>query len=159
MVLIGGFAVNHYKYARQTADLDFLIKEQDFQKILSLLENAGYKLDYRQEVFARLVYTKSQAFLDIDFMFIDEETMVKIVKDSQRTKIADCEFRVPLLEHLIALKLHAIKYNPKVRLYKDIPDIINLIRINKVDVKSEKFKELCLKYGSQELYQKILDSI
>ena len=159
LVLIGGFAVNHYKYTRQTADVDFLIKEQDFQKILDSLETGGYKLDYRQEVFARLVSTKRPMFLDIDFMFIDEETMVKIIKDSQKTEIAGCEFRVPLLEHLIALKLHATKYNPKLRLHKDILDIINLIRINNVDAKSEKFKELCLKYGSPELYQGILDSI
>lgn len=158
-VLIGGFAVNHYKFTRQTLDIDFLIKEQDFEKILDLLESAGYRLDYRQEAFARLVSTKSPVLLDIDFMFIDEETIVKIIKDSQKATITGCEFRVPSLEHLIALKLHAVKYNLKLRLHKDIPDIINLIRINKVDVKTENFKELCLKYGSQEIYQRILDSI
>ena len=30
-VLIGGFAVNHYKVTRQTADVDFLITEEDFK--------------------------------------------------------------------------------------------------------------------------------
>jgi predicted nucleotidyltransferase len=97
--------------------------------------------------------------MDIDFMFVDGETLAKIIKDSQKTNIAGCEFMVPSLEHLIALKLHAVKYNPKLRLIKDIPDIINLIRINKMDAKNERFKELCLKYGTQELYQEILDSI
>ncbi len=159
LVLIGGFAVNYYKYARQTVDVDFLITKEDFQKILELLEAAGYKMDYSQEVFARLISTKGSLLMDIDFMFVDEETLDKIIKDSQKTSIAGCEFTVPSLEHLIALKLHAVKYNPKLRLTKDIPDIINLIRINKLDVKSEKFKELCLKYGTQELYQNILDSI
>ncbi len=158
-VLIGGFAVNYYKYTRQTVDVDFLIKEQNFQKILNLLEAAGYKVDYRQEVFARLISTESPLLMDIDFMFIDEETFAKIIKDSQKTSIAGCEFTVPSLEHLIALKLHAVKYNPKLRLAKDIPDIINLIRINKLDAKSKKFKELCLKYATEEIYQKILDGV
>ena len=158
-VLIGGFAVNYYKYTRQTVDVDFLVKEQDFQKILNLLEAAGYKVDYRQEVFARFTSAESPLLMDIDFMFIDVETFDKIIKDSQKTSIADCEFRVPSLEHLIALKLHAVKYNPKFRLAKDVPDIINLIIINNLDVKNEKFKELCLKYGTKEIYQNILDSI
>jgi len=158
-ILIGGFAVNYYKYTRQTVDVDFLIEEENFQRILGLLEKAGYKLDYCQQAFARLIPTKNSLLMDIDFMFVDEDTFAKIIKDSQKTNIAGCDFRVPSLEHLIALKLHAVRYNPKLRLAKDIPDIINLIRINKVDVKSEKFKELCLKYGTQEIYQKILESI
>jgi len=159
LVLIGGFAVNHYNYTRQTIDVDSLIKKEDFQKILELLEASGYKVDYSQEAFVRLISDKRPLLLDIDFMFVDEETLAKIIKDSQKTSIAGYEFIVPSLEHLIALKLHAVKYNPKLRLAKDIPDIINLININKIDVKNEKFKELCLKYGTQDLYQKILDSI
>lgn len=159
LVLIGGFALNHYKYARQTFDVDFLITEQGFQKILKLLELSGYKIDYRQEVFVRLISEKRPLFMDIDFVFVDEETIVKIISESQKTDIGGCEFSVPSLEHLVALKLHAVKYNPGHRMTKDIPDIINLIRINKMDAKNERFKELCLKYGTQELYQKILDSI
>ncbi|PIP20697.1 MAG: hypothetical protein COX40_03290 [Candidatus Omnitrophica bacterium CG23_combo_of_CG06-09_8_20_14_all_40_11] len=159
LVLIGGFAVNFYKYTRQTVDVDFLIREQDFQKILTLLEAAGYKVNYSQEAFARLICAKSSTLLDIDFMFVEEETLAKIIKDSQEISIAGCAFSVPSLEHLIALKLHAVKYNLKLRLAKDIPDIINLIRINKLDAKSKKFKELCLKYATEEIYQKILDGI
>ena len=36
-VLIGGFAVNYYKVTRQTADVDFLITENDFKKILEAI--------------------------------------------------------------------------------------------------------------------------
>lgn len=158
-ILIGGFAINYYKYSRQTFDVDFLIKSKDFPKILDSLVAAGYKEDYKQEAFARLTSSKSPLFMDIDFMFVDKETFTKIAKDSQKTSIAGCEFRVPSLEHLIVLKLHAIKYNPNLRMAKDMPDIINLIKINKVDAKSNKFKELCLKYATEEIYQKLLEGI
>ena len=52
-----------------------------------------------------------------------------------------------------------IKYNPKIRLNKDFPDIINLVRINEVDVKGKEFKEICLKYGSDGMYRKILEAL
>ena len=44
-VLIGGFAVNYYNVTRQTADIDFLITETDYKKILPYLIKAGYKQD------------------------------------------------------------------------------------------------------------------
>ena len=157
-VLIGGFAVNYYKVTRQTADVDFLITKDDFKKILSLLEKEGFKQDYTQEVFARLRCTRPY-LMDLDFMFVDKETLDKIINDGRKISIAGQKFIVPSLNHLIALKLHAIKYNLKIREYKDLSDIIELIKVNKVKVKSNEFKNLCLKYGTEELYNKILDRI
>ncbi len=157
-VLIGGFAVNYYKYTRQTADVDFLITKEDFAKILDLVKKAGYKQEYIQKVFTRLKSNRL-TFLDIDFMFVDKETLVKIIRDGKEIKIAGQKFIVPSLYHLIALKLHSIKYNPKIREATDLPDVINLIRINDINIKDNKFREMCLKYGTQELYNKILSSI
>jgi hypothetical protein len=48
-VLIGGFALNYYGVTRQTADVDFLITEEDITKALRLLEKAGYKQRFRQQ--------------------------------------------------------------------------------------------------------------
>lgn len=157
-VLIGGFAVNYYKVTRQTADLDFLISKEGFDKISGALEKEGFIQDYSQDVFVRLT-SKKENLMDLDFMFVDEETLAKIIKEGKKTSIAGKKFIVPRLDHLIALKLHAIKYNPAVREYKDFPDIIELIRVNKVNVKSGEFKKLCLKYGTEELYGKILGRV
>lgn len=154
-VLIGGFAVNYYNVTRQTADVDFLITKDDYGKILDLLKAEGFKQDYSQEVFARLTAEKPY-FIDLDFMFVDKETLDKIIKDSKTAEIAGQKFTVPCLEHLIALKLHAIKSNPKSREFKDFLDISELIKINKIDIKNNKFRDLCLKYGTEDLYNKIL---
>jgi hypothetical protein len=155
-VLIGGFAINYYKVSRATADIDFLIAKEDFEKILYLLEEAGFKKDYEQEVFARLTAEK-QNLMDVDFMFVDKETLDKIIKDGKIISIGGENFIVPCLNHLIALKLHAIKYNPQIREFRDMSDVIELIKINAVDVKDEVFKNLCLKYGTAALYRKILE--
>lgn len=157
-VLIGGFAVNYYKVSRQTADIDFLITRDDFQKISSLLEEKGFKKDDIQEVFARLI-GKESYLMDVDFMFVDKETLHKIGQAGKEISIAGQKFIVPSLNHLIALKLHAIKYNPKIREYKDLADIIDLIRTNKLNVKDAELKNLCLKYGTEELYKKILERV
>ena len=157
-VLIGGFAVNYYKVSRSTADIDFLITKDDFGKILILLEEKGFKKDYEQEVFARLLGEKS-LLMDVDFMFVDKDTLDKIIKEGKQISIAGENFIVPSLNHLIALKLHAIKYNPKIREYRDLADIMELIRINKIDVKDTEFKNLCLKYGTDQLYNKIVEKI
>ncbi|OGW83400.1 MAG: hypothetical protein A3C47_03460 [Omnitrophica bacterium RIFCSPHIGHO2_02_FULL_51_18] len=156
-ILIGGFAVNYYKVTRQTADVDFLITQTDFSKIEGLLEKAGYKRELTQDTFTQLKSTQSP-LMDVDFMFVDQETFTKIKNESVRIKIAGQTFVVPSLDHLIALKLHSIKYNSKIRLMRDLPDIVNLVRINKVNVEDRKFRELCLRYSTEEIYNKILDA-
>ncbi|MDD5774059.1 MAG: nucleotidyltransferase [bacterium] len=156
-VLIGGFAVNYYKVTRQTADVDFLITKKDFEKISVSLKKAGYKKDFAQDVFARC--TSDNFLMDIDFMFVDKETLDKIMKDGEKISIAGQKFIVPSLNNLIALKLHSIKHNKKIREFRDLPDIINLIRVNNLDFNSPEFKELCLKYGTEEIYQKLLTSL
>ena len=155
-VLIGGFAVNYYKVTRQTIDVDFLTTKEDFNKISLQLKKAGFELDDDQKIFTRFK-GPDQYLMDIDFMFVDKETMDRIVNDGKEISIAKQKFIVPSLNTLIALKLHAIKYNQKLREYKDLPDIIRLIRANKVNCKNKEFRELCLKYGTEELYNKILD--
>ncbi len=157
-VLIGGFAVNYYKVTHQTADVDFLITKDDFDKILTLLEEEGYEKDYSQDVFVKL--TSSQHYLmDIDFMFVDTETLSKITKDAKEIIIAKQKFMVPSLNHLIALKLHSLKFNLKMRENRDLPDIIELIRVNKVNVRGSGFKEICLKFGTEELYNRVLNKV
>ena len=157
-VLIGGFAVNHYKVARQTVDIDFLIVKEDFERISDALKKAGYQQFSTQENFVQLESAKL-SLRNIDFMFVDRSTLDKIMEESESITISGQKFIVPSLNHLIALKLHSIKNNEKLRLLKDLPDIVSLIRKNDVDVESKEFKELCLKYGTENLYQRILEVI
>ena len=152
-VLIGGFAVNFYRTTRQTADIDFLIAQEDFPRFKSSLENMDFKVVWLDRVFARF-HSEAQKHMDIDFMFTSEETLRGILQDAKKVSIAGNEFLVPSLYHLIALKLHSIKHNEK-REYKDLMDILNLVKNNQIQASSDSFKELCLKYGTPLLYEKI----
>ena len=155
-ILIGGFAVNHYKVSRQTADIDFLITKEDYDKMIGPLVKAGYKRSSSQDNFAQLISGKL-SLMNIDFMFVDQDTLDQIKNEGKEIKIAGQRLIVPSLNHLIALKLHSIKNNPKIRLAKDFPDIVSLIRINEVNVADKKFKELCYKYGTEKIYNKLME--
>jgi hypothetical protein len=157
-VLIGGFAVNYYKVTRQTIDLDLMIAKEDFAKVVGPMQEAGFKLAYTENVFARFSGQKNY-LMDVDFMFVDKDTIDKIRKEGKELRIGRNSFIVPSLDTVIALKLHAIRYNQKIREFKDMPDIINLIRVNKFNHKTKEFKELCLKYGTEDLYKKIMDGV
>ena len=153
-VLIGGFAVNYYKVTRQTRDIDFLISEEDLNKVLPQFEIEGYKQDITTKIFTRLE-NKVKYGMPIDFMFVDKSTLDKVVKDGKKIEVIGEQFIIPSLYHLIALKVHSIKHNSS-RELKDLLDIVSLIRANDVDINDRELKELCLKYGTGEIYNKIL---
>jgi len=155
-ILIGGFAINFYKVTRNTLDVDFLITKEDFKKIESALTAEGYKEDFATDVAVRL--SNINDGMDIDFMIVDEETRAKIIEEGKEVEVVGEKLIIPSINHLIALKLHAIKHNPKNRMWKDLPDIIRLIKINKVDYKSSAFKDICLKYGNMKIYKVIMKS-
>lgn len=75
---------------------------------------------------------------------------------AKELQLSGRKFLVPSLEHLIALKLHAAKQDLEGRDYRDLGDILGLVRDNQVDVRSDPFRELCLKFGTNDLYQMIL---
>lgn len=154
-LLIGGFAVNSYGVTRQTLDIDFMIAGDDYAGIKQLLEEKGYAESQRQEIFARLKSPRPE-WMDIDFMFVDRETLGPMIAAGQKVKIAGHEFTVPSLDHLIALKLHSVKHNRKMREYKDMLDILRLVEKNRINVGAEEFRKLCLKFGSADLYDDIV---
>jgi hypothetical protein len=153
-ILIGGFAINFYKVTRSTLDVDFLITKEDLDKIKNTMLAAGYVEEFATDVAIR--FSSRKDAMDVDFMIVDSQTRKKIIGDGKTAEVAGERLIIPSISHLIALKLHAIKHNQKNRIWKDLPDIIRLIQINRIDHKSKAFKELCLRYGNNEIYQTIL---
>ncbi len=154
-VLIGGFAVNNHKVSRQTVDVDFMINDANSEKAITTLKNAGYQLVNLQDAFAQFK-SKDPAYMDLDLMFVDSPTFNEISKAGIKITLFGHDFFVPRVEHLIALKLHALKNNFSYRQDTDLPDIRKLVEANGIDPKSDPFKDLCLKYGNADIYRLIL---
>ncbi len=154
-LIIGGIAVNFYKYNRQTTDVDFMLDKASYDQARRGLEKLGYHLARQQDTFAQ--FESAQPDLtDIDLMFVDTETLAEVLKDAQEIVMRGKTYLVPSLNNLIALKLHSSK-GSKHRELKDLLDIVMLIKINKIDTTAKSFRELCLKFGNEHLYQKIIE--
>lgn len=153
-LVIGGMAVNHYGYCRETNDLDFFISWNDRDSWMQLLAEFGYNRFTDGGPFVQYSPPDNNAW-PVDLMLVQEQTFVPIFEASCEGEFYGIKTKVPSLEHLLALKLHALKNTRTRRFLKDFLDVENLISINHFDIKSEKLRSLFEKYGTMDLYEKI----
>ena len=153
-LLIGGHAVNVYGYSRQTADLDLLVCKSAQGLWKNLLLNAGYSLIHEHENF--LQFLPGARFpWPLDLMLTRAETFQKMLAASQLRLLYGAEVAVPSIEHLIALKLHALKQNLSHRTLKDFMDVVGLVEANQLDLRGAALQEIFNKFGTEDLYERI----
>lgn len=154
-VLIGGHAVNSYGFSRQTGDLDVMAKIDDKPAWRKFFISLGYQIFHETDAFLQLSPSASLVW-PVDIMFVDKATIEGVLAESCQAEIEPGKaYPVPSPQHLIAMKLHAMKEAGKIRDLKDIADIIELLRHINSNPNDEDIKELCLKYGGQAVYEKI----
>lgn len=150
--------MNHFGYSRDTSDLDFFVSQTDREAWMKLLSDFGYADYVDGGNFIQYAPPEQNAW-PVDLMLVQEKTFASIFSASQEANLFDVQSRVPSLEHLIALKLHALKHTRLHRFLKDYLDVENLIRVNRLDIKSERLRDLFSKYGTPDLYERISRSL
>jgi hypothetical protein len=153
-LVIGGHAVNLHGFARETADLDLLVCADDRRPWSSLFSDLGYRVFSDAPNFLQLASDQETAW-PVDLMFVGPATFKPMLEASRAVDFYGTTSRIPALEHLIALKLHAIKNTRPRRFLKDFLDVENLIRANRLDITSEKIRRLFEKYATVDLYEKM----
>lgn len=154
-ILIGGHAIHFYGLSRQTGDLDFLVRLSDREWWQELMERFRYKAGQSDDRFARFS-PPELAMWPIDFMYVDDQTFDKIYKDSVDGVVGIAELKIISADHLVALKIHALKHYQEHRFVKDYNDLVWLLRSEKTGITEDELKTLCEKYASTELYDKII---
>lgn len=157
-LVIGGHAVGAHGYVRHTGDLDLLVQGAKRAQWKELLISCQYIMVHEHPVFMQFKYKEIAGF-PVDLMFVEDSTFEGLWKESVEVKIAGISGRVPSVNHLIALKLHALKEGRIHRRDKDKGDIIGLVKAAGIKVSSQEFRQLCEKYGSIELYESIKKEI
>lgn len=152
-LLIGGHALAAFGYQRQTLDVDCLLAAPDAYMLRDVLTQAGYREVEKTDVFARYSHA-SVYLLDVDVVLVDRNTFAKLEAKSCVYRVAGAEMRVPCLLHLIALKLHAMKNNPK-RELRDLADIVALLQENPETVAREDLASVCARYGPEHVLGRI----
>jgi hypothetical protein len=153
-LVIGGHAVVHHHYSRTTEDTDILVSSEDREAWKRLAERLRLKVFHDGGTFLQLSPIELTAWR-LDLMLVNAATFAKMAGASVTGTLEGHAVRVPSLDHLLALKFHALKNPHGIRVLKDMDDVINLIMNNRVDVKTPEFRELVTKYGTAELYEQI----
>ena len=153
-LVIGGLAVNMYGYSRDTADLDLLVRRDDSDVWSGIFATLGYTVDRDAGTFIQFSPPQAGAW-PVDLMVVGDSTFQEMIPHAKLVEIYGEQLLIPALEHLIALKLHALKHSHAGRFLKDYLDVENLVRVNKVDLRANKVRQLFLKYGTVELYEKL----
>jgi hypothetical protein len=157
VLLIGGMALPAFDVVRQTMDVDCLMVDTEEGALGAILAEAGYEEQERTATFVRYS-TPSLYHMDVDVMMVDRGTFEKILAQSQMLDVAYTKMRVPCAAHLIALKLHAMKNNPK-REMKEMGDIVEILRNNPAAVRDDELHVVCVRYGPGGIYARLKEAL
>jgi hypothetical protein len=146
-LVIGGNAVIAYGHIRQTGDIDLLVRQRDRLRWDQLILSLGYRVHHAARAFHMYHPTGDEVF-PVDLMIVDDPTFEKLASDAQANTILNTDVRIPSLRHLIALKLHALRYGGEHRHLRDLGDVVALIRENHVDLASEEYREILDRYAT-----------
>lgn len=157
-ILVGGWAVNYLGVVRQTIDFDMMIFEDVFDAVRETLNQSTYKMLVKTSLYARFESKIATVEL-IDTLFADKRTYDILSDGGTFREISGENFILPKPEHIIAMKLHAVKYGEGHRGSKDFQDITDIIKAKNIDINTDEFTTLCLKYGEESIYGRIQNEI
>jgi hypothetical protein len=153
-LIIGGYAVAAHGHSRVTFDVDLLVARSNRDAWFARVTESGFRLVGQTSAFAQFDPPKEGDGLDL--MFVDDATFHQMWQASEERDFGSRRARVPCLDHLLALKLHALKQSLPHRTAKDAEDIEMLVRRRQMDLRQARYKTLFLKYGTREIYDTFL---
>ncbi len=130
--VIGGVGLAGYGMSRATVDLDLVLDAGAQEETIRFLESLGYETLHRSAGYSNHQHPLSEMG-GVDLVYVRDETSRRIFEAS---RILDgpggMRIPVPSPEHLIAMKIVAMKNDPS-RAFQDMADIRFLIGLPDVD--------------------------
>jgi hypothetical protein len=150
--IVGAVAMGFWGVRRDTVDIDLLVKATDREKVIAFMKGIGYDhlvASNFADQFGHLM--KEMGF--VDFLYTKREQ--GIIEDGKTFKsIKDIDVRVAMPEDIIAMKLDAIKNNPK-REIQDWADIQAIVEVLGDKLDWTKIRNYCKLLDIEEAYEKI----
>ena len=157
-LVIGGLAVNAHGYSRLTADVDILVRRSDAEAWIAVLAELGYATVNRGETFIQLD-PPMPGLWPVDLLLVSQRTFEQLEAEAIETDLHGTRVRIPSVEHLCALKLHALRQALPHRDAKDFIDLLHLVRFNRIDPRSATFRILVEKHGTPALHERLLQAL
>ena len=149
-LVIGGNALIQYGVLRMTRDIDLLIPRSEREGWVELMERLGYGLDNEAGSFLQYV-SRVELMPPADLMMVDEGTWEKLLVGKE--EMADGG-SLPSVQHLVALKLHALSQDPTRE--RDREDVLALLLEQKVDPREVEMAEVIKGFLSDSEWGKLV---
>jgi Nucleotidyl transferase AbiEii toxin, Type IV TA system len=150
-LLIGGYAVLAHGFMRTTGDIDFLVRKSQAAEWQKLLEGLKFAVKFSGPTFLQFDPPPGEK-LPLDLMFVADENFDQMFSTAKQIEIDGVAMMVVSLPHLFALKCHAFKSRPH-RAIKDVEDLVQLMKLNKLDLNEPTLRAIVLKHGGNEFYE------
>ena len=155
-LLIGGFAVNHYGYTRNTLDIDLMIASDKKDAVRRIMAQAGFTNVAAHENVT--FFNRPGSPLRVDFLHVDAQTFAQLLAGASAVVLHGKLLRVPSLCDLLAMKFFALAQAPERRMEKDLPDIAYLSILNSLDLERD-LHPLAQRDATEEIFQTVCKKI
>jgi hypothetical protein len=133
VAVIGGLGLVGHGVTRATVDLDLVTEAAAQDHLVAFLESQGYETLHRSAGYSNHLHENPERGR-VDFVYLDGGTADKLFAGSvPRLDLAGRKALVPRAEHLVAMKVQAMKNDPT-RELQDLADIQSLMRLSGVDL-------------------------
>ncbi len=130
--LVGAFALHAYGLSRATFDLDFVTEAEVRERLIAYLESLGYETLHASSGYSNHLHSDAAAGR-LDFIYVAGETSRRLFSAPGTTlRLGGRDLPVPRAEHLVAMKVHAMKNDPE-RVFQEMADIRVLLRVPGID--------------------------
>lgn len=133
--LIGGLALAAYGHPRSTLDIDFVVEINDQDSIVEFMESLGYATLHCSQGYSNHRHDDPQLG-SVDFVYVGASTAATLFGGVTYFKgPGERSVPVPKPEHLIAMKVLAMKNDPD-RIFQEMADIRVLMTRPGVDLEA-----------------------
>jgi hypothetical protein len=130
--VIGGVALTAYGHPRMTLDLDLVTDAAAQDSLVAFMESQGFLTLHRSSGYSNHRHIERNRGR-VDFMYVQGETAHKLFASAKELPgPGGRSILVPKPEHLIAMKVQAMKDAPE-RTWQDLVDIAYLFRLDGVN--------------------------
>lgn len=144
-------------FQRGTEDADILVSKEQRDLWIEIVRNCGYTLLHDAGTFLQFEPERAEPNRwDVDVMLVPSSAFERLLAAAESATIEAAAVMVPSLEHLLALKVHALKNGKGLRVLKDMTDVAELLKANRVDPKTPWLKAIFERYGDTEMYERII---
>jgi hypothetical protein len=151
-MLAGGFAMAAWGSARSTFDLDLVVGEEARTPILKAIATEGFEVLFDSEGFTNLLHP-DPTLGRLDILWVEGSTRERMFAAAvERSGPDGLTALVPSPEHLVAMKVKAIRNKP-IRVFRDSEDLRLLLSRPEID--QNQAREVFERSGLLELYDRL----